>query len=535
MLAAVGRAAQGATGRGARSWPACDGAATEAGRAASRACSRATTYRALLRRARVFVTAPRREDYGIAQLEALADGCMLVTTPSPGPYAALPLARELDPRLVGEDSRTRSAPRSTTRARLRGAGARRCWRRGGARRSTRSWPSSCCRGYSLARMTPISGQSVLITGAAHGIGAEVARRLAARGRARLARRPRRHSAPSPPTAPARSSSTPTSPTSEALDAAVAGTVEAFGGIDTCSPTPASPRPASSARWTRRLRARHRGQPDRRLADDPRLPAARHRAPRLRPARRLGGRDPPAVSGAYAAAKSRRRGARPRAARRAQRYGVDVGVAYFSWIDTEMVRGADRTELGARMRAMLTGPLARALARRRRGRGVRTEGWSIGGAIVAVPRLADRPDVGSTDPPRLTEHDCTRTWPLRRARPGPEDRERGNEPQWRRWRGRGPRAPRGACLALRPLPSGANSAHGRVFGTCSGVNRARRAVAIAYRSNAKFFAECASVLISTLVAAERDRRDLLGEEHVLARQVGGAVCAAGALAGHTARW
>ena len=58
-------------------------------------------YRALLRRARVFVCAPRREDYGIAQLEALADGCLLVTTPSPGPYAALPLARELDPRLVG--------------------------------------------------------------------------------------------------------------------------------------------------------------------------------------------------------------------------------------------------------------------------------------------------------------------------------------------------------------------------------------------------------------------------------------------------
>ncbi len=60
-------------------------------------------YRALLRRARVFVTAPRREDYGIAQLEALADGCALVTTPSPGPYAALPLARALDPRLVTGD------------------------------------------------------------------------------------------------------------------------------------------------------------------------------------------------------------------------------------------------------------------------------------------------------------------------------------------------------------------------------------------------------------------------------------------------
>jgi glycosyltransferase involved in cell wall biosynthesis len=57
-------------------------------------------YRALLRRARVFVCAPRREDYGIAQLEALADGCLLVTTPAPGPYAALPIARALDPRLV---------------------------------------------------------------------------------------------------------------------------------------------------------------------------------------------------------------------------------------------------------------------------------------------------------------------------------------------------------------------------------------------------------------------------------------------------
>ena len=60
-------------------------------------------YRALLRRARVFVAAPRREDFGIAALEALSDGCMLVTTPSPGAYAALELARTLDPRLVSED------------------------------------------------------------------------------------------------------------------------------------------------------------------------------------------------------------------------------------------------------------------------------------------------------------------------------------------------------------------------------------------------------------------------------------------------
>src|SRR5215208_6353631 len=59
-------------------------------------------YRALVRRARVFATAPRWEDYGLAQLEALADGCVLVTNEGPGPYAALSLARALDPRLVGD-------------------------------------------------------------------------------------------------------------------------------------------------------------------------------------------------------------------------------------------------------------------------------------------------------------------------------------------------------------------------------------------------------------------------------------------------
>jgi Glycosyl transferases group 1 len=60
-------------------------------------------YRALLRRSRVFVAAPEREDYGIAPLEALADGCILVTTPAPGPYPARDIARQLDPRLVADD------------------------------------------------------------------------------------------------------------------------------------------------------------------------------------------------------------------------------------------------------------------------------------------------------------------------------------------------------------------------------------------------------------------------------------------------
>jgi hypothetical protein len=62
-----------------------------------------SAYRALLRRARVYVAAPRREEYGIAQLEALADGAMLVSSETTIPYAALALAREADPRLIGAD------------------------------------------------------------------------------------------------------------------------------------------------------------------------------------------------------------------------------------------------------------------------------------------------------------------------------------------------------------------------------------------------------------------------------------------------
>jgi glycosyltransferase involved in cell wall biosynthesis len=58
---------------------------------------------ALVGRARVFVNASRREDHGLAQLEALSAGCALVTVPSTGPYEALPLARELAPDLVSED------------------------------------------------------------------------------------------------------------------------------------------------------------------------------------------------------------------------------------------------------------------------------------------------------------------------------------------------------------------------------------------------------------------------------------------------
>lgn len=61
-------------------------------------------FAALLRRARTFVTAPRREDHGLVQLEALAAGCRLVTTPAPGAYVALTIARAVSPRWVTDDA-----------------------------------------------------------------------------------------------------------------------------------------------------------------------------------------------------------------------------------------------------------------------------------------------------------------------------------------------------------------------------------------------------------------------------------------------
>ncbi len=58
-------------------------------------------FRALTRRAELYIAASRYENYGIAQLEALADGALLVTLPSPGPYSAMSLNRTLAPALVG--------------------------------------------------------------------------------------------------------------------------------------------------------------------------------------------------------------------------------------------------------------------------------------------------------------------------------------------------------------------------------------------------------------------------------------------------
>ncbi len=65
-------------------------------------------FGSLLGRARAFVSAARWEDFGQAPLQALDRGAMLVSAPAGGPFPALAIARELEPRFVAPDRSPRS-------------------------------------------------------------------------------------------------------------------------------------------------------------------------------------------------------------------------------------------------------------------------------------------------------------------------------------------------------------------------------------------------------------------------------------------
>ncbi|MEO8687510.1 MAG: SDR family oxidoreductase [Solirubrobacteraceae bacterium] len=210
-------------------------------------------------------------------------------------------------------------------------------------------------------MTPLSGQSVLITGAAHGIGAEVARRLAAHG-ARVslvglgATELRRVAADCPGSVVFDADVTDR----DALDAAVAGTVEAFGGIDTVFANagigvPGFVRTMDPESFERVIEVNLIGVWRTIRAC---LPHVIERRGYVLPVASMAAIVPPVGLGAYGAAKSGVESLAHALRAETQDFGVGVGVAYFSWIDTEMVRGADRTEIGAAMRAALKGPLAR---------------------------------------------------------------------------------------------------------------------------------------------------------------------------------
>jgi glycosyl transferase family 1 len=63
----------------------------------------AAQFRARLRHAHAYLAGAHWEDWGQAPLEALADGALLATVPSGGPYEGLRLARQLDRSLVADE------------------------------------------------------------------------------------------------------------------------------------------------------------------------------------------------------------------------------------------------------------------------------------------------------------------------------------------------------------------------------------------------------------------------------------------------
>ena len=96
-----------------------------------------------------------------------------------------------------------------------------------------------------------------------------------------------------------------------------------------------------------------------------------------------------------------------------RHGVDVGVAYFSWIDTDMVRGADaRSELGG-MRARLSGPLGKTSTLEecvdgvvdgieRRRRWITVPGWVRGAILLRGPLAVLLDRLGRRDVPAVED-------------------------------------------------------------------------------------------------------------------------------------
>jgi NAD(P)-dependent dehydrogenase (short-subunit alcohol dehydrogenase family) len=112
-------------------------------------------------------------------------------------------------------------------------------------------------------------------------------------------------------------------------------------------------------------------------------------------------------GAYSASKAGAEAMADSLRAEVKHLGVDVGSAYFSWIGTEMVYGADESPIGRKMRSLLKGPAGKtypvAMAAdavvdgiEQRRRSVVTPGWvrPIIGMRTLVQRLTEKQALAS---------------------------------------------------------------------------------------------------------------------------------------------
>ena len=204
----------------------------------------------------------------------------------------------------------------------------------------------------------LQGKTVLITGGARGIGAETARRLAARG-ARLSlvglepERLEQVAAELPDAAAFEADTTDR----DALQAAIDGTLERFGGIDVVMANAGigaggTIRAMDPAGWERVIEVNLLGVY---RTIQMALPHVIERRGYVLPVSSMASSIHGPGMSAYSASKAAVEALGNSLRGEVRHLGVDVGVAYYSWIDTEMVRGADSRPGLGEWRKKLRGP------------------------------------------------------------------------------------------------------------------------------------------------------------------------------------
>ncbi|HEX7289873.1 MAG TPA: SDR family oxidoreductase [Conexibacter sp.] len=231
-----------------------------------------------------------------------------------------------------------------------------------------------------ASTRPISGQVVFVTGAARGIGAAAAKQLAAQGAkvALVGLEPEELARVAGECGPDAAWFAADVTDTAALEAAVQGTVERFGGIDVVIAnagigTGGPVRSIDPATWERVVEVNLLGSWRTVRAALPHV--IERRGYVLQVASVAAIAHAPFMS-AYCASKAGVEAFADCLRTEVVHLGVDVGVAYFSWIDTDMVRGVDE-------RAGTVG------LRSRLGRGPMRKTYPLSEAATAVARGVER--------------------------------------------------------------------------------------------------------------------------------------------------
>src|ERR671936_2416254 len=208
---------------------------------------------------------------------------------------------------------------------------------------------------------PVAGKSVLITGAARGIGAETARRLAAKG-ARVALvglEPEQLERVASQCGPDAIWFETDVTDWDALERAASGTVERFGGIDVVMANAGIAisglvRSSDPAAWERVIEVNLLGG-WRTIRTC--LPHVIERRGYILPVASLAAAAHAPVMSAYSASKAGVEAFADALRAEVAHLGVGVGCAYFSWIGTDMVAGGDASAAGSIRPGRMKGPLA----------------------------------------------------------------------------------------------------------------------------------------------------------------------------------